>query len=178
MEQFGDLCSVEVGGLGGLGHRTLSVSACRPYGGQLYAVRKWSASRVVRRPGEPLCSHLQDCRDNNGECVGPGGRRVLSHVLRRGGRAGTAGVVPSSFISTSGEGVASTSPALWLPLCAGVARTEVPDGGPLDPGGRLDLGHRPSLAAGGLPGALPQPANDQHPVALAQRLTQVGGLVP
>src|SRR6266540_2244387 len=41
----------------------------------------------------------------------------------------------------------------------------------------VDLGHRALVALGGLPGALPQPAGDHHPVALAQRVGEVLGLV-
>src|SRR6266545_534984 len=41
----------------------------------------------------------------------------------------------------------------------------------------VDLGHRPLVALGGFPGALAQPAGDHHPVALAERVGEVLGLV-
>jgi hypothetical protein len=41
----------------------------------------------------------------------------------------------------------------------------------------VDLGDRAALAQGRLPGALPQPAGDHHPVALGQRVGEVDRLV-
>src|SRR5215218_1620193 len=76
--------------------------------------------------------------------------------------------------------------ALGLPLVAGAAVAVAALTGPFDLGRGplergpdlvgLELGHRPLLPLGGLPAALPQPAGDHDPVALAQGLGQVLGL--
>jgi hypothetical protein len=78
--------------------------------------------------------------------------------------------------------------ALRLQLPVRAAPTALPDGDPLDPGigppetgadlVGLDLGHRPPLSIWGLPGALPEPAHHHDPVPLAERVRQVGGLIP
>src|SRR5215218_3076857 len=76
--------------------------------------------------------------------------------------------------------------ALGLPLVAGATFAVAALTGPFDLGRGplergpdlvgLELGHRPLLPLGGLPAALPQPAGDHDPVALAQGLGQVLGL--
>jgi hypothetical protein len=84
-------------------------------------------------------------------------------------------------------GVVEVATALGLPLPTARAFAVAALTGPLHLGGGpfeagpdlvgLQLGHRPLVALGGLPVALAQPAGDHDPVALAEGVSQVLGLV-
>src|SRR5215218_4270556 len=99
-------------------------------------------------------------------------------------RLQTQGSYPNSI---SRGGVVEVATTLGGPLAALSPLAVATLAGPLDLGRgpleggadliSLDLGHAALVALGGLPATLPQPTGDHHPVALAQGVGQVLGLV-